>query len=85
MAPNHKLTKRSVNMVLQSHVKHTNHYNSTTGVPRATNLDRMVAHIDELLLIKFHDTLIMIYLYHKSTYDKQTWLSNCRFDHVAAL
>ena len=76
MAPNHKLTKRSVNMVLQSHVKHKNHYNSTTRVLRATKRDRMVAHIDELLLIKFHDTLIMIYLYHKSASGKQTWLSD---------
>ena len=55
MAPNHKLAQRSVNVVLQSHVKHKNHYNSTTRVPRATKLDRMVAHIDEVLLIKFHD------------------------------
>ena len=41
-------------VVLQSHATNRNHYIFTTRVPLATKLDRIVAHLDGLLPIKFH-------------------------------
>ena len=41
--------------VLQSHVADEDHYFSTSRVPMASKLDRMVAHLDGLLPIKFHN------------------------------
>ena len=46
-------------VVLQSHLTNENHYTSTTRVSMATKLSRMVAHLDGLLPIKSHDSLIM--------------------------
>ena len=58
MAPNHKLAQRSLNVVLQSHVKHKNHYNSTTRVPMANKLGWVMTSLDRLLPIMSHAALI---------------------------
>ena len=45
-------------MFLQSHTTNKSHYISTTRVPMANKLRRMVAHLDGLLSTKSHDPLI---------------------------
>ena len=45
-------------MVLKGHVTEENHYISTTRVPMATKLDKMITYFDGLLPIKSHDSLI---------------------------
>ena len=57
-APTHKVTWGPGHVVVQSHVTNKNHYISTTRVPMATKLGRMVAHLDGLLQIKKHEPLI---------------------------
>ena len=50
----YKVTELPDYVVLQSHATNRNHYIFTTRVPLATKLDRIVAHLDGLLPIKFH-------------------------------
>ena len=84
MAPNLKITKHSVHVVLQCHVTDKNHYISSTTVPMATKLDRMVTYFERLLTIKSFYVLItwsckvtwqknILYIFYKSAYGKQTW------------
>ena len=54
-APNHKVTQRPDHVVLQCHVTNENHYISTTRVPMATKLGRMVTCLDGLLKITSHN------------------------------
>ena len=45
-------------VVLQGHVKNKNHYISSTKVPMATKLGRMITYLDSLLPLKSQDPLI---------------------------
>ena len=54
----YKVTQLPDYVILQSHATNRNHYIFTTRVPLATKLDRMVAHLDGLLSIKFHYPLL---------------------------
>ena len=58
-APNHKVIQCSNHMILQSCLTNKNHYISTTRVPMATKLGRMVICLDRLLPIESHGLLIM--------------------------
>ena len=51
-APNNKATQRPDHVVFQSHVINENHYISTTRVPMATKLSRMVTYFERVLTIK---------------------------------
>ena len=57
-APNHKVIYCLVRMVLQGHVTNENHYISSTRVPMATKLSRMIIYLDGFLSIKSFDPLI---------------------------
>ena len=52
------MTQHSVHVVLQCHVTNKNHYISSTKVPMATKLDRMVTYFERLLTIKSFYALI---------------------------
>ena len=52
------MTQHSVHVVLQCHVTNKNHYISSTRVPMATKLDRMVTYFERLLTIKSFYALI---------------------------
>ena len=54
----YKVTQLPDYVVLQSHGTNRIHYIFTTRLPLATKLDRMVAHLDGLLPIKFHYPLL---------------------------
>ena len=62
-------------MVLQGHMTNKNHYISTTRVPMATKLGRMVTHLDGLLPLKSRsrDDLKPLYLHYHSAYGNETW------------
>ena len=64
-APTHKVTRTFYHAIFRNHVANENHFLSTTRVPVATKLGRMVTHLDGLLTIKSHDPLI-IYLHQHS-------------------
>ena len=80
MAPNQKVRKHSVLVVLQSHVTNKNHYISSTRVPMPTKLDRMVTYFVRILTIKSFYALITcsckvtkqkksLYIHNQSVYD----------------
>ena len=57
-APNNKVSQCPDHMILKSHVTNENHYISTTKVPLATKLGRMVTYFERLLTIKLYYTLV---------------------------
>ena len=55
-ASTHKITWSFDHVFLQGHVTNKKHYNSTTTVPKATKLCRMVTYLERLQPIKSHDS-----------------------------
>ena len=67
-------------VVLQAHMISENHCISTTRVPLATNLSRMITYLAGLFLnlwscglARSSDKLKQLYLYYYSGYGHQTW------------